>query len=367
MDSPEVAVSVLEFMPDAVLLVSPDGRITFVNRTGEALFGYDRTELVGQPVEVLIPAPLRDAHRTERSGYVAAPRVRPMGLGLELRALAKDGREIAVEISLAPFRVGAQTLTIAAVRDVAERKLLEEGARRAKEAEEEVRQRDEVLAIASHELRGPVGIVQLQVSRLERAAAETIRDLTAMRERMQKVERNARHLGRLVEDLLDVRQGHTQVLRLEELDLSELTRDTVDRLREELERMGAHVTLHAPRPVPGRWDQLRIEQVITNIVVNAAKYGQGKPIAVSVEGDDALARVLVVDQGIGIATEDQARIFEKFERAPPTAELVRGLGLGLYIARQIVQSHGGRILLRSSTGSGSTFTVELPRATAQGG
>jgi signal transduction histidine kinase len=112
--------------------------------------------------------------------------------------------------------------------------------------------------------------------------------------------------------------------------------------------------------VSGRWDPLRIEQVIGNLLLNASKFGEGKPITITVEGDPDQARVVVTDRGIGISPPDQARVFERFERAVAAGSVV-GLGLGLYIARQIVEAHGGRIELQSAIGEGSTFIVELPR------
>jgi two-component system, LuxR family, sensor kinase FixL len=353
--------AVLEFMPDAVVVTDADGVIQFINRAGEALFGYDRVEILGRPIEILLPSRFRAAHRLERETYFAAPRTRPMGLGLELRGLARDGHEIPVEISLASL--AGENATVAAIRDVSERKELEERARQAEKAEAEIRHRDEVLAIASHELRGPVGLVQLQLAVLQRSAVETMDDFGAMQERMGKIERNTRHLARLIEDLLDTSShGGTLALKVEEADLAALARVALGDLREWVERTGSQLTLHAEAPVSGRWDPLRIDQVIANLVANAAKYGEGKPIEVRVDGDPERARLTVIDHGSGIDVADHERIFERFERAVSPGA-ARGLGLGLYIARQIVEAHGGRILVHSSPGSGSRFTVELPRLT----
>ncbi len=366
---------ILEFMPDAVIVSSQDGSMLYVNAMTEKLFGYERGEMIGRPIEALVPPRFRAMHQVQRQGYSAAPHVRPMGTDLELYGLKKNGEEFPADIALAPLRVGSETLVIASVRDITERKELEEYQLR--KAEEKIRERDDVLAIASHELRAPVGSMQLQVGNLRRVASGTTEELKAVRERMgtaaadlnsmrdrlEKVDHHARRLARLVENLLDLSHIHTGefLLELEDTDLAQLTREAVDRLRDEVERSGSQLSVAAEAPVRGRWDPIRIEQVIANLLMNAARYGEGKPISVTVEGEPQEARVTVVDHGIGISPEDHERIFGRFERAA-AAGGVLGLGLGLYISRQIVQAHGGSIGLQSSLGHGSTFTVELPRS-----
>ncbi len=366
---------ILDLMPDAVIVSDGDGVIQYANRMTETLFGYERAELVGQQLEMLIPARFRTRHRSHREGYFEAPRVRAMGVGLPLTGLRKNGTEIPVEISLAPFTVNAGMYAVAAVRDVTERKVFEEQARQLVKAQEEIRERDQVLTIASHELRAPVGTMQLQVGMLKRAAMEaanelnqvrermgsTAAELTGMRERMGAVEHHARRLARLIDDLLEGSHPGRLILKLEDADMAALVHEAVDGMREQVERTGSRLMLRAETPVVGRWDPTRIEQVVANLVLNAAKFGEGKPITVTVEGDPERARFTIADQGVGIAPDDQERIFERYERAV-AAGGVLGLGLGLFIARQIVQAHGGAIRLMSALGSGSTFTVELPRS-----
>jgi PAS domain S-box-containing protein len=373
-----VDFSLLESVPDAMVIVDRQGRIVFANGLAEQLFGYTRAELAGRPIEVLIPARFRDPHQGHRQGYTAASRARPMGLGLDLFGLRKDGVEFAAEISLSPVRDGDETYVMSAIRDVTERKRLEDRAQLYRQAQEEVRERDEFLSIASHELRTPVTALQLQLQLFQRYAGRAGVVLPReMHEKVEALERQIRRISLLVNELLDLsrlRLGKLE-LRREELDLAELAREIIANLQSEIDLCGSRVDLQvmgtagaagAAGTVTGAWDRLRLGQVLTNLLVNAVKFGQGKPISVTV-GENGAGRALleVRDQGIGIAPEHQARVFGRFERAVPV-EHFGGLGLGLYIARQIVEAHGGEIRVESTPGDGSTFRVELPRTPARG-
>jgi two-component system sensor kinase FixL len=357
-----VDFSLLESVPDAMVVADELGTILHVNGGAERLFGWPRAELVGQPVEMLLPARFRAMHQLHRTGYHTAPRTRPMGLGLDLSGLRKDGAEFSAEISLAPLTVDGRSCVMAAVRDVTERKRIEERARQWKKAKDEVRERDEFLSIASHELRTPVAALQLQLQMLQRTATRPGQELPhALEGKLEALERQTRRIGILVGELLDVsrmRLGRLE-LAFAPADLSEIARETVLHLRDEVEKSGSRLLLDLA-PTPGRFDRSRIEQVITNLLANAAKFGQGKPITLHVAPDADRARLRVSDRGIGISPEDHARVFERFERAV-TSQHFGGLGLGLYIARQIVEAHGGEIRVESAPGAGTSFIVLLPR------
>ncbi|HEX9052323.1 MAG TPA: PAS domain-containing sensor histidine kinase, partial [Anaeromyxobacter sp.] len=354
--------SLLDSIPDAMVIADDGGTILHVNGNAERLFGYPRPEIVGRPVELLLPARYRPMHEVHRAGYHAAPRTRPMGLGLDLSGLRKDGSEFAAEISLSPIDVDGRPCVIAAVRDVTERKKLEERAQLWRKATAEVRERDEFLSIASHELRTPVTALQLQLQLLQRGAQRSLEELPHLLEgKVQVLERQTRRIAILVNELLDVsrmRLGKIE-LRYEDTDLAEIARDVVSHLRGEIGRAGSRLRLDLA-PAPGRWDRVRIEQVVTNLLVNAAKFGEGKPVVVAVDSDETRARLRVSDRGIGIAVDSQARVFERFERAVPS-EHFGGLGIGLYIVRQVVDAHGGEVRVESTPGAGATFTVDLPR------
>ncbi|HET6411494.1 MAG TPA: PAS domain-containing sensor histidine kinase, partial [Anaeromyxobacter sp.] len=353
-------LEILESLPDALVIVDEGGRLTYLNESAELLFGHPRAELVGRPVEVLLPERFRTMHEVHRAGYQGAPRRRPMGLGLDLSGLRSDGTEFPAEISLAPIVLDGRPCTIAAVRDVAERRRVEERARLFRKAQEEVRERDEFLSIASHELRTPITALQLQLQLLARASLRVAGLPELLAERLASLQRQTRRLSLLVNELLDVsrmRLGKLD-LRYEQVDLADLAREAAGQVEADVSRTGSRLAYDLS-PSPGRFDRLRIEQVVGNLLVNAGKFGQGKPVVLRVRPEGEFVVLEVSDQGIGIAPEHQARVFERFQRAVP-AQNFGGLGLGLYVVRQIVEAHGGSIRVESVKGEGATFTVRLP-------
>jgi PAS domain S-box-containing protein len=240
-----------------------------------------------------------------------------------------------------------------------------ENSRLYREAREAVRARDEFLSIASHELKTPLTTLQLQIQGLARKLKSSGEEpaLQGLAARVATSERQIERLTALINNLLDISRitaGRLD-LDLEPVDLAAVAREAAARLREDLARAGCVLELRAEGECLGQWDRLRLEQVVTNLLSNAAKYGAGRPIEIEVDGGEATARFSIRDHGIGIPAEHQARIFDRFERAVSDRHY-GGLGLGLWIVRQIVDAFGGTIRVESKAGAGSTFTVLLPRA-----
>jgi len=233
-----------------------------------------------------------------------------------------------------------------------------------KRSGEAIRVRDEFLSIASHELRTPLTPLSIQMEVLDRTVAAQIEDdrtRTDIQKRLATCARQVERMTRLVLNLLDVsrlRAGRLE-LQLDDCDLRELTSDITARFQDELSRSGRRIELLVDGPIIGRWDRSRVDQVLTNLVSNAVRYGGKKPIAVVLSRTPTRVTITVSDQGVGIEEKDLDRIFERFERGE-TSRSHGGLGLGLYIARRIVEAHGGSLAVKSRVGEGSTFQVDLP-------
>lgn len=236
-------------------------------------------------------------------------------------------------------------------------RLMEEQAARAA-AEEALRVRDDFIAVAAHELKTPLTSLKLHIQALLRALSGEVRDV---RGRLERVERQATRLDQLVENLLDVSRVARGRLDLapQSMDLAEHVRESAERFAETAARGGSALLLTADAPVRGDWDPLRIDQLIDNLLSNAIKYGAGRPVELAVSEEHGVARLVVRDHGISIRPEDRARIFERFERAVSSSHF-GGLGLGLWVVREVVNALGGQVTVQSSAGEGSTFIVSLP-------
>jgi predicted ATPase/signal transduction histidine kinase len=231
-----------------------------------------------------------------------------------------------------------------------------------RKSQEAIRLRDEFLSVASHELYTPITALMLTSERMLREAGRDSKpDPKTALDQLSLLARQGRRLVRLVRELLDVSriEMHQLPLELSEMELGSLVQEVVERMEPDLAQSGCSVSIRAGAPVRGRWDRSRLDQVITNLLANAAKFGPGRPIEITAVAEGGFARLVIKDYGIGISPAEQGRIFERFARAAPVSQY-GGLGLGLYISKRIVDAHGGSIRVESQPGSGSSFTVELP-------
>lgn len=344
----------LEAAPDAMVIVDQAGRIVLVNAQVENRFGYERAELIGESVEILVPERFAGMHVAFRSGYVAGPRTRPMGLAGDLFARRKDGSEFPVEISLAPLETEDGLLVSAAVRDISERRRMQAEADRVK---------DEFFATVSHELRTPLtsmlGYSELMAD-LEQLSPQGQRFL-------QVITRSAERELRLVDDLLTLVaiEESGLMIRPEVIDLEPTVRDAVEAARPRAEEVDIKLSLEIPGfPVQVEADSDRIGQAIDNLLSNALKFTPpGGSVRVTLAATGTHAQIEVADSGTGIDEVDPNRIFERLYRSgSAVAQQVPGAGLGLTIALAIVEAHQGSIGVVKSGSTGTTFRMTFPLA-----
>jgi PAS domain S-box-containing protein len=352
----------LEAAPDAILLVSPEGKIVLVNAQTEVLFGYRREELAGQPVEVLIPERVRESHIASRRRYAEDPKTRPMGAGLELAARRKDGTEFPVEISLSPMTTEEGTLLVSILRDVTEQKRASEQLRtQARQLEAKVREMDDFTHVVSHDLKEPLRGIEAFAGFLLEDYGDRLDEQG--KKYLGFLKQSAVRMKDLIHDLLTLTSLSRTAPKLQAVDLNRV----VDQMERDLEysiRSG-NAEIHTKGPLPTvAGDPTQLGEVFKNLVSNAIKFNvSGHPVVtISCREDEGgFVRLSVADNGIGIDPRYWERIFELFERLHAQEEF-EGTGAGLAICKKIVEGCGGRIWVESEAGRGSVFYFTLPAA-----
>lgn len=363
--------------PLALLVVDERGIVVHANAQTESLFGWARDELVGKPIEALVPLRYREKHAAQRAAFVAASSARPMGTGVEVAAVCRDGSELALDVQLSPFATRGGRRVMAIIRDMtarhAEAAQLHELADRLTEANEELRvktaaltkldtEKNALLGMAAHDLRTPLSVVLGYAEMLATAAP----DDPARDQHVAAILRTAKLMRRLLDDLLDwsAIESGTLHLAICPVDPVTVAVDALALVSLGAARRGIALSLDAEPGLPlVDLDAERVGQVLWNLLANALRYSpDGQPVRVSVtrSGEDTVD-FAVIDHGQGIPTEYVAHMFRPFETGgnePANGE--RAIGLGLAIVKRIVDAHGGTISVESEPDVGSTFRVRLP-------
>lgn len=352
---------------DAIVTVDAEQRIVLFNSAAEAMFRCSAAEALGASFQQFVPPGLRAQADAQARAVLEHPESWPsFARPARVAALRAGGEEFPVEATLSRAEVLGQPLFTLIVRDVSERQRAEEERERLhREAHEALRAREEFISIASHDLRAPLTAVQLSLDRILREVhkAEPKNFTPAwIAERAERARSSLERTRQLMDDLLEqARSGGAEFeLHRSEVDLQAVVQEHLARTREQLEHAGCTVTFRSPGPITGRWDRMRLDQVVGNLLSNAMKYGKCAPIEVELSVDGLAAHLALRDHGIGIAPEDQERIFEKYIRASEEGA-GRSYGLGLWIVSRIVKAHGGTIRVESRVGEGAAFHIRLPR------
>jgi PAS domain S-box-containing protein len=357
--------SILAASPDALIVVETSGDIVFASDRVQDIFGYDPAEIIGKPIETLMPKRFRHGHSSHLRHFLDDPQAREMGAGLQLFAARKDGSEFPVEISLNPEREGEDMSVVAAIRDVSERAAVMESLRQATtKAKSAELSKSEFLANMSHELRTPmngvIGFTDLLLTS----------DLNQEQKyHLQLIAESGKSMLVLLNSILDLAKIESGKLKADNapFDIQDAIGSSSRLMRVAAEQKGLALNLEIdpelPRHILG--DEYRTKQVLTNIVGNAIKFTASGWVSISASAvgtaDDRKIQITISDTGIGIARERQKEIFDQFVQAD--SSVVRrfgGSGLGLTISQRLLEVLGGGISCESEPGKGTSFVVTLP-------
>ncbi len=362
--SRELDRSIFDSAPDAMVIVDDGGTVMFANRQVTTLFGYDQDEVVGQPIESLLPERFRGRHVGHRDRYIANLRFRPMGSGLELFARRQDGTEFPVEISLSPVYDGNRTLVAAAIRDATDRKRVEAEALAARETADRANQaKSRFLAAASHDLRQPLQTLAMLNGTLQRLVTEP-RAAEPLHHQGQAIGA----MSRLLNSLLDISKLESGAIKPEITDFRVAA--LFDDLRREFADLATEKGIELRVETCGdsvHSDPSLVGQILKNLVENAIKYTRKGWVELRCAHEPALVRIEVLDTGVGIPADQLAHIFEEFYQVGVSPNTTReGYGLGLSIVSRLVQLLEVKLDVRSEPGKGSCFALALPAGGAAG-
>jgi PAS domain S-box-containing protein len=357
--SEATARAVLESASEGIILIGPTGRIVLANTAAERMFGYPRAELLGQPLEILLPERIRETHVAHRADYFAEPRVRPMGIGLDLSGRQKDGAEFPVEISLSHVAAPDGGVAIAFITDITERKRLEVQLQHQREVlyqNEKLAALGTMAAGIAHEMNNPLGIMTTRIELMlmdakdHQLPGQVLEDLEVLHRASQRVARIAASLRSFAR--------HTPSDRVA-LDLNAVVEESVQLLQKPMAADNVEIVASLDRTLPPiLGDANTLHQVLMNLLTNAREampHGGEIRLETGPATRPGWVRLLVADTGTGISAEEVSKIFDPFFTTKST-----GTGLGLSVTYGIIQEHGGTVDVQSQLGAGTTFIISLP-------
>jgi len=359
-DSEAYFRNLLESAPDAMVIIDEHGKIAIVNGQAEKMFRYEREDMLGKSVEMLLPKRLHEAHKGHRTGYQDGPRLRPMGEGLDLLARRQDGSEFPVEISLSPVRSNAGNFVSSVIRDVTERKRLQDEIIAARQAAERANKANSAfLAAASHDLRQPVQALSL----LNGALRRTVKEERAL-QMVESQEHSLTAMTNLLNSLLDISRLDAGAVTpdLEDFPIKRL----IDRLSDEFARQAQHTGLEFSStdcPAVVSSDPNLLAEVLQNLVSNAIRYTDKGNVRLECFESGDRCVIAVTDTGIGIPEDQLEEIFREFHQCKSPGSSKEGFGLGLAIVKRLSDLLRLDIKVESDVGRGSCFSVSVPGAT----
>ncbi|MCQ6958760.1 PAS domain-containing sensor histidine kinase [Mucilaginibacter aquariorum] len=365
--------ALFQYATVGILVVSSGGRIELSNPCVEKLFGYEKAELSGQMIELLVPEAFRDSHVHHRDGYFERPKARPMGYGLNLFARKKDGTQFPVEISLGHYQLDNEPLAVAFVTDITERQRFnDELEAKVKERTLELTQslerekelndmKSRFVAMASHEFRTPLSAILSSLTLVESYMKAEQED--KRKRHINRIRASVKNLTVILDEFLSldkVEQGKVEIER-ELFDLYDFAEDLMEEVNGML-KQGQHIRFSYNGFRNIMQDKRILRNILLNLLSNGIKYsGEQQTVHLDIDANvgDRKVVIKVRDEGIGIPHEEQKNLFSKFYRAK-NATNIQGTGLGLTIVKQYVELLNGHISFRSEPNQGTTFIIEFP-------
>lgn len=390
----ELCSTLFEVATEALFIVDRSGTIQLINPSAEEMFGYQKQELEGQKIEVLVPKDKRDVHHNHRDGYNKNPSRRKMGQGMDLNGVKKDGSPIPVEISLSQFKFGEEPFVMALITDISSRKASEEKVLAAKaELEEKVKERTKELeaniekqkkaereiqkayeqekelnelksrfvSMASHEFKTPLANILTSATLIDKY--QKTEQAENREKHVGKIKRSVNTLNAILNDFLSLDRVESGAMKFNatEFDLVGLCNEIIDQL-DLLLKEGQQIKLTAPTSsLVVKMDQNAMKHIIGNLLSNSIKYsGNHSLISLNIQSDESNLSIAVTDQGIGIPAGEQKNMFSKFFRAKNSLN-IQGTGLGLHIIKYYIELMNGTISFESKEEIGTTFFIKIPR------